>query len=65
MKIQVSFRCDVCDFLLDWPDDADDSTPIVCKNCGAHHGTYRDLRDRAAQDAAIEVAAILKVKRGG
>lgn len=63
MKIQVSFRCDFCDAVVEWPDDAVDSTPIACKNCGTNHGTYRDLRDKAEADALAEIEAILAGKR--
>lgn len=56
---QVSFTC-TCGARLSWPDDAIDSTEIVCTNCGKRIGTYADLRDAAKRAAGREVASALK-----
>ncbi len=45
--VSVSFRCDDCGAILEWPDDAIDSTIITCKKCGLLAGTYGDIRREA------------------
>ena len=59
-SIPVSFRCDACDAKIEWPDDATDSTPIVCKKCGKHHGTYTDLRHTAMEAVRAKAEAMIK-----
>lgn len=52
-SIQVQFRCPDCNTRISWPDDAVESTKIVCQKCGTEFGTYGDLCNRA-RDAVID-----------
>jgi DNA-directed RNA polymerase subunit RPC12/RpoP len=58
--VSVSFRCTNCGTKAEWPDDAVDSTKITCKNCGADHGTYGDLRHKAIEATKAHVAGLVK-----
>jgi DNA-directed RNA polymerase subunit RPC12/RpoP len=60
VEIPVSFRCDTCNAKIEWPDDAIDSTPIICKQCGKLHGTYADLRETALEAVRAKAESIIK-----
>ncbi len=61
--VEVSFKCDGCGTLLEWPDDVFDSDVITCSKCGKISGTYGDLRRTAEQAVLNELNRRLGQKR--
>jgi DNA-directed RNA polymerase subunit RPC12/RpoP len=58
--IPVSFRCKDCGTLVTWPENAIDSTPISCTNCGLHLGTYGDIGNAAAEAVGDKIETLFK-----
>lgn len=59
-KISVTVKCGRCGTVLEWPDDAIDSTKISCSNCGDDAGTYGDLKREATAAISAKIEGMFK-----
>jgi hypothetical protein len=57
--ISITGTCP-CGTRVSWDDESSEDTMLVCKNCGAHLGTYGDFKNKAIETVRDQVRDTFK-----